>query len=518
MALPELDDYRGLADIPFLQARARGPEVALRHQGGALSCAALDEQVRRFAAFLRSRGLGPGARVALLLPNLPEYAVAWFGTIAAGGVAVPVNLRLSPPEVGYVLRDSGAEALVTTGLQLARLGALPELARVPLRLLAEGEGEGSLPYAAALAPPPLPAPAPVAPDAVATLLYTSGTTGFPKGAMVSHRNALWNARGCRDALGYRAGDVGLLSLPLFHVTGLCSQLVALLAVGGSLVLQREYDTAAVLELIGRHRISALFFVPAIYKLLTLRADPARHALGSVRLAAYGGAPMDPDTIRAVQALFPARLHNCYGLTETTSLTTVLAAEQALSHAHSVGRAVPGVEIEVRGPEGQPLGPGQAGELLVRGPNVVQGYWGAPEKTAQALAGGWLRTGDLAAIDAEGYLTILDRLKDMVNRGGEKVYCLEVENVICAFPGVAEAAVVGGPHPVFGEVPVAFVAPQPGAALDPQALRRHCAERLADYKVPAEVRLVEQLPRNPGGKVLKRELRRALLPGPKEADR
>jgi len=518
MALPRIEDYRSIADIPFLQARARGGEVALLHQGGALTCGELDEQVRRLAAFLRGRGLSPGGRVALLLPNLPAYAVAYFGAIAAGAVAVPVNLRLTPPEVGYALRDSGAEALVTTGSQLARLGDLPEAARLPLTILAEGVAEGAVPWTEALAAPPLPAPMAVEPGAVATLLYTSGTTGFPKGAMISHQNALWNARGCRSELGYRAGDLGLISLPLFHVTGLHSQLVALLAVGGSLLLQREYDTSAVLELIGRHRVTALFFVPAIYKLLTLRADPARHRLDSVRVAAYGGAPMDPDTIRAVQVLFPARLHNCYGLTETSSLTTVLPAERALSHAYSVGRAVPGVTLEVRDGEGRRLGPGRPGELLVRGPNVVQGYWGAPEKTAQALAGGWLRTGDLASIDAEGLVTILDRLKDMVNRGGEKVYCLEVEHVLCAFAGVAEAALVGAPHPVFGEVPVAFVAPQPGAALDPEALRRHCAERLADYKVPVEVRLVERLPRNPGGKVLKQELRRALAPGPKEADR
>ncbi len=515
MPLPAIDDYRSLADVPFLQARARGQEVALRHQGGELSCAALDEQVRRLAGWLRGQGLTPGARVAILLPNLPEYAVAWCGAIAAGGVAVPVNLRLSPPEVGYVLRDSGAEVLVTTAEQLARLGDLPEREQLRAVLLAEGEAPGARPFAEALGAAPLRAPVPVDPGGVATLLYTSGTTGFPKGAMVSHRNALWNARGCQAALGYRAGDVGLLSLPMFHVTGLCSQLLAMLAVGGSLVLQREYDTQAVLELIGRHRISALFFVPAIYKLLTLRADPARHRLESVRIAAYGGAPMDPETIRAVQALLPARLHNCYGLTETTSLTTVLPAERALSHAWSVGRAVPYVELEIRDAEGRRLGPGEPGELFVRGPNVVQGYWGAPEKTAQALDGGWLRTGDLASVDREGFVRILDRLKDMVNRGGEKVYCLEVENVLYAFPGVAEAAVVGGPHPVFGEVPVAFLALQPGAPLDPEALRRHCAGRLADYKVPVAYHQVEKLPRNPGGKVLKQELRRALDPGPKE---
>jgi len=515
MALPTLDDYRSLADVPFLQARARGAEVALVHEGGALGCGELDLQVRRLAAFLQARGLSGGARVAILLPNLPAFAVGWFGAIAAGAIAVPVNLRLSPPEVGYVLRDSGAEALLTTASQLGRLGALPELAGLRLRLLAEGDAEGAVPLDEALQAAPLPAPAEVEPAAVATLLYTSGTTGFPKGAMVSHQNALWNARGCREVLGYRAGDVGLASLPLFHVTGLCSQLLALLAAGGSLVLQREYDTEAVLQAIGRHQVSALFFVPAIYKLLTLRADPSRHALGSVRLAAYGGAPMDPDTIRAVQALFPARLHNCYGLTETTSLTTVLPSERALSHAHSVGRAVPYVELEVRDGEGRRLGPGEPGELLVRGPNVVQGYWRAPEKTAQALGDGWLRTGDLAAIDAEGLVTILDRLKDLVNRGGEKVYCLEVEHVLAAFPGVAEAALVGGPHPVFGEVPVAFVATQPGLALDREALRRHCAERLADYKVPVAFHRVSMLPRNPGGKVLKQELRRALATRPEE---
>jgi long-chain acyl-CoA synthetase len=219
--------------------------------------------------------------------------------------------------------------------------------------------------------------------------------------------------------------------------------------------------------------------------------------------------MAPETIQAIQRILPGvRLCNCYGLTESSSLATVLPPELALSRAGSVGRAVPDTEAEVRDPMGARLPPGQPGELYLRGPNIVQGYWGAPEKTAQAIRDGWLRTGDLARIDDDGIVTILDRVKDMINRGGEKIYGLEVENVLYAFPGVAEAAVVGVPHPVFGEVPAAFVVPLPDAALDPDDLRRHCRDRLADYKVPVEFRLVERLPRNPGGKVLKQDLRRA----------
>lgn len=501
-----LPGYRSLADIPFRQARLDGGRTALVHGGGALSFAELDERARRFAAFLGRSGVARGDRVAVLLPNLPEFAVAWFGAIAAGAVGVPVNTRLAPPEVGYVLRDCAAAALVTTPPRLEALAgeALPALR---LRISARGAAPGAVPFPAALEAPPRPAPAEVEPGDVATLLYTSGTTGFPKGAMISHANTLFNARSCQATLGYRRDDVGLLSLPLFHVTGLHSQLVALLALGGSVVLQEEYDTRQALELASAHGATALFFVPAIYKLFTLRDDLSRFDLSRVRVAAYGGAPMDPETVRAVQRILPAELHNCYGLTECSSLGTVLPAELALARADSVGRAVPGTEAEVRDEAGRGLPPGEAGELWLRGPHVVQWYWGAPEKTAQAIRDGWLRTGDVARIDRDGLVVILDRVKDMINRGGEKIYGLEVENVLYAFPGVAEAAVVGVPHPVFGEVPAAFVAPLPGATLDPDAIRRHCASRLADFKVPVAVRFVEGLPRNPGGKVLKQSLKR-----------
>ena len=518
MSTDPFPPYRSVADVPFLQARERGARVALSFEGGTLTYAELDERARRVAAFLRERGVGRGDRVAIMLPNLPEVALAYFGAIAAGAVAVPVNYRLSPPEVAYVLEDSGAAALVTTPVQLERLSGQPAAGAVRTRLSVGGAAEGALPFETALEAAPRPAPEPAAPGEVSTLLYTSGTTGFPKGAMISHRNTLFNARNCRRVLGYREDDVGLVSLPMFHVTALHTQLVAFLAVGAEMVIQAEYDTQRMLELVSRHRVTSLFFVPAIYKLVTLRPDLARYDLSAVRFAGYGGAPMAPETIEAIQRILPGvRLCNCYGLTESSSLATVLPPELALSRAGSVGRAVPDTEAEVRGPLGERLTPGEPGELFLRGPNIVQGYWGAPEKTAQALKDGWLRTGDLARIEADGVVTILDRVKDMINRGGEKIYGLEVENVLYAFPGVAEAAVVGVPHPVFGEVPAAFLVALPGAALDPEALGRHCRDRLADYKVPVAFRLVERLPRNPGGKVLKQELRRAFEARPEGQD-
>ena len=497
-----------IADIPFVQARRRGENTAVvTDVGEAWSYAALDDRCRRFAAFLRSRSVAPGERVAILLQNVPEFIIAYFGAIAAGCVAVPVNFRLSPAEVAYILSDSSASVVVTTAERFEMVAAEEGSRGAGNWLLVDGRREGSLSFRDALAVNPVPSPSPAAPDDVAVLLYTSGTTGFPKGAMISHRNTLFNVDSCRATLGYGENDVGLLTLPLFHVTGLHSQLVALLACGATVVLQKEYDTGEVLKRIARNRVTALFFVPSIYKLFTLRDDIARYDLSSVRIAAYGGAPMAPETIEALNRVMPARLHNCYGLTECSSLGTVLPSEYALIRSESVGLPVPGTEAEVRNPDGGELPPGEPGELYLRGPHIVQGYFGAPEKTREAIRDGWLKTGDIARIDGDGFVYILDRTKDMINRGGEKIYSLEVENVLSMCPGVAEAAVFGIPHPVFGEVPAARLVPLPGAAIDPERIRAFCRARLADYKVPVEIRIADRIPRNPGGKILKVELRR-----------
>jgi acyl-CoA synthetase (AMP-forming)/AMP-acid ligase II len=509
-------ELRTVSEIPSHHAAERGRKTALiSDRGETLSYAGLDERVRRFASFLAARGRGAGERVGILLPNLPEFAVAYFGAIAAGAVAVPVNYRLAASEVDYILSDCSAAVVVTTLEKYGKIAGESRCGGVADWLLVDGDAPGAPSFDDALSREPLPAPAPCSPDDVASLLYTSGTTGFPKGAMITHANILFNVASCRATLGYREDDVGLITLPLFHVTGLHSQLVALLACGGTVALQREYETRRMLEMIARHRATALFLVPAIYKLLTIRPDLREFDLSTVRIAAYGGAPMDPETIRALNRILPAELHNCYGLTECSSLGTVLPSALALTRADSVGFPVPGLEAQVRSPEGEILPADRAGELYLRGPNIVKGYFGDPAKTKAALGDGWLRTGDIARIDAEGLVYILDRAKDMINRGGEKVYGLEVENVLYALPGVAEAAVFGIPHPIFGEVPAAAVVPMPGAPLDPEAIREYCRSRLADYKVPVAVRIVEQLPRNPGGKVLKQELKGSWAKSPRE---
>ena len=508
--------FRTIAGIVHFHGAERADKKALCFPPAVeMTYAELDDASRRFSAFLKSRGLSNGDRVAILLPNVPEFVVSYFGAIAGGHVAVPVNYRLSPPEIGYILADCGASTVVTTREQFDKVSGLGESRGVATWVLTDGDAKDAVPFRSTLDREALPAMAISSPEDVAVLLYTSGTTGFPKGAMISHRNTLFNVESCRSTLGYREEDTGLITLPLFHVTGLNSQLVALLACGATVVLQREYNTREMLSLISRHRVTALFLVPAIYKLITLRDDLGEFDLSCVRVAAYGGAPMDPETIRSIRRILPAELHNCYGLTECSSLGTVLPASMALSRSDSVGFPVPGTEAQVRGPSGNALSPGEAGELFLRGPHIVRGYFGLPDKTRAAIRDGWLRTGDIARVDGEGLVTILDRVKDMINRGGEKVYGLEVENVIYAFPGVAEAAVLGIPHPIFGEVPAASVVPMPGAVLDPEAIRGHCRSRLADYKVPVEVRIVDSLPRNPGGKVMKQELKRQWASGPKE---
>ena len=504
----EVPAFRSIADIPFFHGRRRGKKTAVHaYPDDPLSYADLDDRSRRFAAFLFARGAIPGDRVAILLQNVSEFVVAYFGSIGAGCLAVPVNYRLSPPEVGYILSDCSASVVVTTGEQYGKLVRERQGASVSTWVLVGDDFPGTFPFAETLDRDPVPGPAKVDPDDVAVLLYTSGTTGFPKGAMLSHRNTLFNVSSCRATLSYREDDVGLLSLPLFHVTGLNSQLVALLACGGTVVLQKEYDTTRMLELLTRHRATALFFVPAIYKLITLRHDLDRFDLSSARVAAYGGAPMAPETIVALGRILPGEFHNCYGLTECSSLGTVLPAENALTHAESVGRPVPGTLAEVRGPDGRALPPGEIGELHLQGPHIVRGYFNAPEKTQEAIRDGWLGTGDVARIDADGFVYILDRAKDMINRGGEKIYSLEVENVLYTYPGVAEAAVFGIPHRVFGEVPAARLVPLPGETIDPEKVRAFCRTRLADYKVPVRVEIADRIPRNPGGKVLKKELRR-----------
>jgi long-chain acyl-CoA synthetase len=428
----------------------------------------------RVAGGLRAAGVGPGDRVANRLPNGNEWVYAFWGTLLAGAVVVPVNTRFAPPEVAYVIEDSGASYVFEPGT------ALPD--GEPLEVTDQGHTDP------------------------AGIFYTSGTTCFPKGAMTTHENFLSNVETCLRCLALPREEQlsTLISVPLFHVTGCNSQLLVVTAVAGTSVIMPAFEVQAFLRAIAEERISVLTTVPAIYWLALQQPNFSDVDTSSVRALSYGGAPIAPDLVHRIQTAFPtARVGNGFGLTETSSVSTYLPDEYAAEHADSVGFPAPVVDLQVEAPD-----PGTGvGELLIRGPNIVAGYWRKPEQTAETFVDGWLHSGDLARIDDDGLVYIVDRKKDMINRGGENVYCVEVENALAAHPAVGEVAVVGVPDTMMGEKVGAVVVPLPGRELDPHDLLAFAKEHLADFKVPQFLAVrTEPLPRNPGGKVLKPPLR------------
>ncbi|WP_329042760.1 AMP-binding protein [Streptomyces sp. NBC_00178] len=487
------------------EAVVDGP-VRLRH----------DEVLRRATAVavrLRHLGVGPGDRVAILLPNCWEYAVTYIGVQLAGAIAVLVNTRLAGPELTHVFSDSAAGVIVTDATE-GRLGS-----RVP------GEfAERIVPVEAVVAAPE-PGTADVDPSTlpgcerdasdVAHLLYTSGTTGRPKGAMHTHANLLFNAGTVRERLGARPGERTLIAAPMFHAVGVVSQFVGFITAGGCCIFTPEFKAKTVVELMARERITFFAGVAAMLRLILLEAEHTAPDLSSLRLFVMGGSPVPEDFPGEVARRLPGlTLANVWGLTEGTSITTYTEGEEYAGHAGTVGRPVAGLEVAVSVGGGRPEDlRDTVGELCMRGPAVTAGYWNNPDATAAAFVDGWLHTGDVGSVDGEGFVRVLDRLKDMIIRGGENVYCLEVENALNTHPDVADVAVVGVSDPILDERVRAVVVPRSGGSLDIESLREHAAASLADYKVPSEYLFVEELPRNASGKVLKRSLVEIALTAP-----
>jgi long-chain acyl-CoA synthetase len=461
--------------VQMLRASVTGDataEAVVETGGGPrLSYTELWERAARVAGGLRSGGIERGDRVAIRLGNGADWVLAFFGAVLADAVVVPVNTRFTDAEADYVITDSGARYVFMPG------DALPD-------------GDPLVTDDQSPADP-------------AAIFYTSGTTGFPKGAITTHENFLSNAETCRRALYVApAGLRTLISVPLFHVTGCNSQLLVAMYVGGTAVIMPAFEVGAFLRAISEERIDVMVTVPAIYWLAISQPAFAETDISTVRSVSYGGAPIAPDLVARLAKAFPqARLGNGFGLTETASVSTFLPHE-FVAHADSVGFPAPVCDVRL-----DAVRPDGTGELLVRGPNVVPGYWNKPEATAAAFAGGWLHTGDVARIDDEGLVYLVDRVKDMINRGGENVYCVEVENALAGAPGVYEAAVLGVPDEVMGEKVGAVIVPMPGASFDVPAVLDYLAGQLADFKVPQYVAVAAApLPRNPGGKLLKRQLR------------
>jgi acyl-CoA synthetase (AMP-forming)/AMP-acid ligase II len=439
-----------------------------------LSYALLWEGAQRVAGGLAARGVRPGDRVAIRLPNGLDWCLSFLGALAAGAVAVPVNTRFTDAEAGFVADDSGASIVIGPG---DRLPDGPPLARE------------------------------CSPDGLGALFYTSGTTGHPKGAMLTHRAMLSAAESARRALELSAlpeRDIrNLVPAPLFHVMGSLVQWLPTCLAAGTTVLMPAFDAGEWLRAIAAERISVLTAVPAMYWLAMRRPEFAETDLGSVRRVGYGAAPTPPAQVSRLMKAFPtAGLCPGYGLTETCGIVSGLPHDYALSHADAVGFAMPATDIALADP-----GPDRAGELLVRGPQLMTGYWNRPEATARALRGGWLRTGDVARITSDGAIQLLDRRDDVVNRGGENVYCAEVENALAAHPAIAEVAVVGVPDDAFGRKVAAAVVPLAGARVTPAELADFARGVLAGFKVPQYISVrPDPLPRNAGGKVIKARLR------------
>jgi len=493
-------------------ARFAGRE-ALIAGGERLSYAALDRLVEHAAGNLAKRGIGRGERVALLLGNCPEFLVAVLACARLGAVAMPIGTRQKAPELEFLLNDSGAAALIF-GAEFA--GNLPPAVALPALRLSVAVGApvpDAEPWAALLAPAAAPAGVAIAEEDTALILYTSGTTGKPKGAMLSHLNVVHSLIHFARCLGLDERDRALLAVPAAHVTGTVAILLTMVYCGGATVLLGEFKARPFLELAAAERISYTLMVPAMYILCLMDPEFRRFDLGTWRVGGYGGAPMPEATIAALAERLPRlRLHNAYGATETTSPTTIMPPGFTASHPASVGQAVPCAELRIVDEQGKDVAPGTPGEIWIRGPMVVPGYWNRPDANAASFTDGFWHSGDVGAIDADGFLYVFDRVKDMINRGGYKIFSAEVENALAHHPGVVECVVVGRPDPVLSERVCAFGLPR-GEAVSAEELRRFCAERMADYKVPERIELVrEPLPRNANGKVQKAVLRQVAAAG------
>lgn len=471
----------------------------------------LEALVQRCAAGLARRGIGRGDRVALLLGNRSEFVVVFLAAVRLGAIAVPMSIRQQTDELDYALNQCAA-ALLVHEADLAQ--RLPAAQRVPaLRHRIAVGGDGGEAFATLLsAGAPLPEAA-IDEEDTAVILYTSGTTGKPKGAMLSHLGIVHSALHFQMSFALTERDCCVAAVPLSHVTGLVALVAAMLSCGGALVIMPAFKAADFLALAARERMTYTLIVPAMYNLCLLQPDFDAYDLSAWRIGGYGGAPMPPASIERFAQKTPAlQLMNVYGATETTSPTTIMPAGYTASHGDSVGLALAYADIAVMDDDGREVPAGESGELWIRGPMVVKGYWNNPEAGAAALVAGYWRSGDIGSVDKDGFVRVFDRKKDMINRAGFKIYTAEVEHVLAAHPAVIEAAVVAKPCPVLGERVHAVVVMGAQMATDDE-LRQFCAQRLSDYKVPESYTLrAEPLPRNANGKVLKRDLRDALLRG------
>jgi acyl-CoA synthetase (AMP-forming)/AMP-acid ligase II len=492
-------------------AAERPDAPAISYGGTTLTWAELALRVQRIAAAQRAAGLTRGDRIAVLDLNHPSCLELTLACARVGTANAVVNFRLAPPEIAHVINDAAARVLFV-GPEFAEAveRLRPKLPTVERVIRIGGPDDEYEAWLAAQEPDPQVYAA--APDDCFVQLYTSGTTGFPKGAMLTHRGMTAHARNVAADFDIDADARVQVAMPLYHVGGTSYALLAL-SLGAHIVMLRMPDPAAVLETLETERITHTFLVPALMAAMTQVPGAAGRDFSRLRTLSYGASPMPLPVMRACLALFPGVMRQVYGMTEACGVVSSLGPQDhenpaAQHRLVSAGTPIHGVEIEIRDPAtGDPVPTGKPGEIWVRTEQIMGGYWGRPEATAAAITpDGWLRTGDGGHLDGDGYLYVTDRIKDMIVSGGENIYPAEIERVLAEHPTVDDVAVIGVPDDRWGEVPKAVVVPAPGATVDADALIAHCREQMAAFKCPKTVDVVEELPRNLTGKVLKKQLR------------
>ncbi|HZV05815.1 MAG TPA: class I adenylate-forming enzyme family protein [Gemmataceae bacterium] len=492
---------------------ARFPDREAIVEDRSISYRELDELVGRAGAGLRRLDVEHGDRVALFLANCWEFLVCVLACNRLGAIVVPLGTRQRQAELTFQLNDCAAKVLIFESSLADVLPADPDTPALAHRFAVRGAVEGASPFAALLAAEERMGRATdLGEEDTAVILYTSGTTGQPKGAQLTHLGIIHSALSFARRFGLTETDRGLVAVPLSHVTGLVGVAFSTIIVGGSVVLmQQPYKTADFLALASREKITYSILVPTIYTLCAMSPELLAHDLGCWRIGCFGGAPMPIATIEMLAEKLPhLQLLNAYGATETTSPATIMPRTQWRDHFESVGMTVPCGEITIVDDNGIEVPRGTPGELWIAGPMVVPGYWQRPEANRSEFVDGFWRSGDIGSMDASGFVRVFDRKKDMINRGGFKIFSAEVENVIASLEGVLECAVIGRDDPVLGQRVHAIVVVPDNSALGADRIREFCADRLADYKVPEAVTLHKApLPRNANGKVLKAVLRQTI---------
>ncbi|TMH36929.1 MAG: long-chain fatty acid--CoA ligase [Betaproteobacteria bacterium] len=495
----------------LLDAVARNPAgEALVVDDERLTWRELHEKVMRCAAGLAKLGVEKGDRVALLVGNNSEFVILNLAIPALGAIMVPMSTREQTPNLTYIVNHCTPKVLIHGAEFADRVPAAGDIPSVKQRV-GIPEAAGCVPFAELMKASPLQAAAAVSEDDAAAILYTSGTTGRPKGAVLTHLGIVHSAMNYEAGFALGPDDRCAAVVPLTHVTGLAAIIMPMVRCAGALIIKDGFKAKDYLALAERERVTYTLMVPAMYNLCLLQPQLKDHDLSRWRVAAYGGAPMPQATIDSLAQKLPNLvLMNVYGATETTSPVTMVPPGETGRRGESVGLPLPCADILIMGDDGREVPRGETGEIWTAGPMIAREYWSDAKATAQGITGGYWHTGDIGRVDAEGYIHVSDRMKDMLNRGGLKIYSVEVENVLQQYPGVVEAAVVGKPCPVLGERVHAFVYAG-GAPVDEAKIKALCTQRLSDYKVPESFTFTtEPLPRNPNGKIVKRALREQLV--------